>query len=90
MNALAASAGSAFDDWFRSGAWNVSGKSPTELAEVAWNAAVLAASHECLEYAHSNPNVYRRNVSYACKRRIEALMHSPNALASATGQEDKQ
>mgnify|MGYP000417420147 CR=1 FL=1 len=71
---------SAFLSWFHSSDWEGSGKDAGELAKAAWDAAILAAAHECVEYAHSNTNVYRRNVSYACKRRIEALTDTPNAL----------
>ena len=79
----APSSGSAFDDWYASHDWKHSEKDTEEIARAAWGAAILAAAHECLEYAHSNTNVYRRNVSYACKRRVEGL--SPNAPRSATG-----
>lgn len=49
---------------------------------LGWEAGIHAAAAECTAYAHSSTNVYRRNVSYACKRRIEAL--SPNEARSAT------
>ena len=47
--------------------------SGTEMMRLAWNAAVEAAAHECKEYAHSGVNVYRRQVAYACQRRVKAL-----------------
>jgi hypothetical protein len=45
---------------------------------MAWDAAIKAASKQCKEYAHSGVNVYRRQVAYACQRRIEALIETPN------------
>jgi hypothetical protein len=47
---------------------------PTEMMFLAWNAALKAAATECKSYAHSGVNVYRRQVSYACMRRIEKLL----------------
>lgn len=70
-------AGSVFLDWFHTGQWAGAGKDAGQLAQAAWDAAILAAASECLQYAHSGQNVYRRQVAYACKRRIEAL-RSPN------------
>jgi hypothetical protein len=54
------------------------GMTPTEQMRLAWNAAVTAAAKTCKDYAHSGQNVYRRQVSYACQRRIEELRETPN------------
>lgn len=62
--------------WASKNNWRTEAIDPTDF-RLGWEAAILAAAAECEEYAHSNTNVYRRNVSYACKRRVEAL--SPNA-----------
>jgi hypothetical protein len=70
--------GSVFRDWFHAGQWSGAGKDAGELARAAWDAAILAAAGECLDYAHSGVNVYRRQVAYACKRRVEGLSTTPN------------
>ena len=72
--------GSAFEAWIteqdKSVDWDI--VTPTEAMRMAWNAAAKAAAKQCKEYAHSGANVYRRQVAYACQRRIEALVETPN------------
>lgn len=71
---------SAFESWITDQDdfvdWDVI--TPTDQMKMAWNAAVKAAAKQCKEYAHSGVNVYRRQVAYACQRRIEALVETPN------------
>jgi hypothetical protein len=84
---LAGATGSAFFEWFHAGRWAESGKDSVQLAQAAWDAAVLASEQECREYAHSGANVYRRQVSYACQRRIAKLRQSPNACVCDGGEQ---
>lgn len=43
-----------------------------------WNAALERAAQECRKYAHSGQvSMMRRQVAYACERRVRDLKESP-------------
>lgn len=49
-----------------------------EAHKAGYREGLHDAAAECKKYAHSGVNVYRRQVSYACERRIMALLNPPN------------
>jgi len=68
-------AATSFDDWWEQQTADSREWSTLErlAAREAWDAATRAALRTCKEYAHSGVNQYRRQVSYACMRRIQDL-----------------
>ncbi len=60
-------------------------KATEEIIRAAMNQELQHAATLCRQYAHSGVNVYRRQVAYACERRILDAMWPNERTEPRTG-----